>query len=236
MSKWSIGLLVAGAMMVGGCAEPDTSSGTAEDDITGGSCGPAYGEANELYKEAVALAKQYNKNQCDATQLEIATKMNAAIDTCYAFRDVYVNSQWAAPVREALKSNFIDGIFRGESFDQALAGSTFYSIRLGVGPSDRVYSFGDDGQVTVTLNGWDEDAETWTSTDSVYSYTITAPEPGDDEMLGWHVMIGFPGGDKEFRLRRRIEDGADLYIPTYILQMVEDEENFLFSNPDECSA
>ena len=196
-----------------------------------------YNAANTAYKKAVALAKTYNSQQCEVDQGEIAGKMSESVQTCEAFRGVYQNSQWAAPVRKALEGNFIDGILRGKKFDAALVGSHFEAARPGVGPAQFEFTFDSATKMTFTTNTFDE-TDNWVAKNETLSYTIEANT--EDESAGWILTIQGKGaeGKAEYRLlRQETEDEAgDRARPTYVIEMVEDEEVVLYSYADVCSA
>lgn len=227
----SVGLFAMGCSVESG----NDDGGNSEDDITGGACGKAYGEANALYKEAVAEAKAYNGEQCGGSQELVAEKMSAAVRTCAAFGDVYKNSQWAAPVRTALEGTFVDGILRGESFDQAIVGAYFESGRPGVGPALFQLTFGAD-TVEFVVNDWDDETGEWTSNKVTRGYSIARPSEGDEEMLGWRVTIDPIAGSDAEPIQYRLRYFEERDAPTWILQNEMDEEAVLYSYADRCSA
>lgn len=234
----SVGFTVLALVGCSQSGQPSDEGGNSEDDIAS-ACGKQnYAAANALYKEAVAQAKSYNAERCSENQAEIAGKMSAAIETCGAFRDVYAASQWAAPVRQALAGNFIDGILRGERFDQAIVGAHFETGRPGAGPAQFELTFETDSSVRWIHNRWDDEAETWVRDESVRGYTL-ASNP-DDEMAGWILTIERDGdaGPAEYRLLRQqtSDDAADRQYPTYLIKMLEDEEVIFSSYADVCSA
>lgn len=196
-----------------------------------------YAAANELYKAAVAQAKIYNSSQCEVAQSSIAGLMSKSVSTCAQFSAVYTNSKWAAPVRTALAGNFIDGVLRGKTFDQALIGSHFELSRPGVGPAQFELDFDSASQLTYSTNSFD-DAAGWVASTQSLAYTIN--RNAEDESAGWILSIQGKGaeGVATYSLRRlESEDElSDRDHPTYVITMEEDEEVIFYSYVDACSA
>jgi hypothetical protein len=188
-------------------SEPVAAETGPEDDLTSTatkSCGAAYTPALRKYELAVQASKKLAKDgMCSeavhdkdasystiVTREDIASLMLTSIEECGAFRDVYLKSKYAAPVRDALSASLLARVAAGtldpasfRGLGQALVGTTLYGPKPGVALLFWV-DFGQNGQATFHRYDWELEKEVT----SPATYRV-------DETKGAKVIITSEGTD-----------------------------------------
>lgn len=216
------------------------------------SCGASYGPANELYKQAVALAKQHQVDACSASGLNendegaylttIARKASQAVATCGAFSNVIKTSPWAAPIREELQGTLVLPLLTGDlqvkdasgkttfaGLDQALVGVTLWGPAPGAYGNAKKIELGANGAAKISVLEWPDGANMpeWHTADA--TYTIGAVR-GD--AIGITIVQG--ATTAEFELEAADWDGA----PDFEFQPVGSDrfEDLYTAYISECEA
>jgi hypothetical protein len=171
----------------------------------------AYDAAFAKYKSAVEHAKARNRGAvCDdgTTLWEISGELRAATTSCGKFQSIIETSQWAQPVRDALKGNIalamltgkVDGELKG--LNAALPGTTIFGPAPGVYGNMSKLSFKPNGAATLSrLHVSDEGQATWT--DIPAKWSISAPKKLSIEAEGKTTVYDV-----------KIEDGELHFVPT----------------------
>lgn len=144
----------------------------------------AYNKAFAHYKKAVAGAKLRATDVCSdgAMLYDIAGELASAVSTCGQFKTVIATSQWAQPVRDALKGNLalasVDGRLAIKDangkvslagLDKALPGTTVFGPAPGVYGNMSKITFAAGGVATVAnLQLSDDGQASWKNTPARY--------------------------------------------------------------------
>jgi hypothetical protein len=241
-----------------GCAgndEPAASQQAAEtggeDDLTASankSCGAAYTPALRKYELAVQASKRLLAGEaCDEithakdasysttiTTEDIANLMLTSIDECGAFRDVFNDSPYAAPVRTVLASSVLGSVAGGrlstETFaglGEALVGTTMYGPKPGVAHTF-IVKFLADGQ--ASFESYDFDLGDFVSTPSSYLINEATDEAGP--------TITFTRGDASttYAVRYETGDGRHDLELVPVEAAADDDSAVISTNSDPCSA
>jgi hypothetical protein len=226
-------VLAAAAVSLIACASSEPSSsadGESTDQAATAaepSCGANYGKANDLYKQAVALAKQHKVSACEGANgsdegaylSTIAAKASQATSTCGAFSNVIKTSQWAAPIRDELKGTLVLPLLEGDlqikdasghttfkGLDKALPGVTLWGPASGVYGNQKKLEFGANGVVKISTLEWpSQDAKQPLWTTAQGSYTIGAVS-GDAIKIT--IVQGPTTADFELKAVTREWDGS----------------------------
>jgi len=145
----------------------------------------AYDKAFAQYKAAVDGAKARARGEVcdDNTPLyEISGHLRAATSTCAKFEAIIATSQWAQPVRDALKGNLTLAMVTGKlnptdmkGLGEALPGATIFGPAPGVYGNMSKLSFEANGKAKLSrLSVSDSGEATWS--DSPATWSIPAPK------------------------------------------------------------
>ena len=185
----------------------------------------AYNQAFSKYKAAVEGAKRRARGEVcdDGTPLyEIEANLRAATTTCGKFESIIATSQWAQPVRDALKGNLALAMLTGKlgadlkSLGDALPGATIYGPAPGVYGNMSKLTFEAGGKAKLSrLNVSDDGNATWT--DAPAKWSASAGK----------LRLEAEGKTIEFDVK--LEDGDLHFVPK------SGDEDFR-SMPSECEA
>jgi hypothetical protein len=224
------------AVAAAACAAPssDESSGSDGDPASDSpevnsakqSCSAdAYNQAFAKYKAAVDGAKlRARGGVCEegTTLWEISGGLRAATATCGKFESVIATSQWAAPVRDALKGSIQLAMVTGKlgsdlrALPTALPGTTVFGPAPGVYGNMSKLSFEEGGKAKLSrLHVSDEGEATWTDIPAKWSAS-----PG---------KLSLEVEGKTIELDAKLEDGDLHFVPTT-------EFDDFRSLPSECEA
>lgn len=242
MSKSSLRLLPLLLLsVVAGCAASSNESdeGASDDPATAGSevnaarqscSADAYNAAFAKYKSAVDHAKMLARGQVceEGTMLsEIAGELRAATTTCGKFQSVIETSQWAQPVRDALKGNLalpmitgkVDGELKGLA--AALPGNTIFGPAPGVYGNMSKLTFKANGAATLSsLHVSDEGQATWS--DAPAKWSMPSPKKLSVEVGGRTTTYDI-----------KSEEGELHFVPAAAGAETRDD---FWSMPSECEA
>lgn len=185
----------------------------------------AYDQAFAKYKEAVNGAKLRARGAvCDeGTALyEISDDVRAATATCAKFQSVIATSQYAQPVRDALKGNLVLAMVTGKlgsdlkELGTALPGTTIFGPAPGVYGNMSKITFEAGGKAKLSrLSVSDDGNATWTDAPARWSAS-----PGK-------LTLEAEGKTIEYGVK--LEDGSLHFVPK------TGTEDF-WSMPSECEA
>lgn len=187
--------------------------------------GDAYNQAFAKYKAAVDHAKLRARGGiCEegTTLSEISGDLRAATSTCGKFEAIIATSQWAQPVRDALKGSLQLAMVTGKlgsdlkSLGDALPGTTIYGPAPGVYGNMAKLSFEAGGKAKLSRLSISDDGDaTWSNTPAKWSAS------------GAKLTLEAEGKTIEFDVK--LDDGDLHFVPK------AGEEDFR-SLPSECEA
>lgn len=211
----------------------------------------AYDQAFAHYKRAVDGAKVHLRGDiCDvgATEFEIASALGAAVATCGKFEEIIKTSQWAAPARDALKTNVALSLVDGTIHVKDAAGKTTWTgLAAGLegktlwGPAPGAYGniskleMRGAGEATYSRLTLDDNdgMPRWNS--SPARYALGAPKA--DGSVDVTVTVG--GASTVYELRLQAPGGdypLDPHVPLLDLKPKAADGEALSNMPSECEA
>lgn len=216
------------------------------------SCGASYGKANELYKQAVAIAKTHKVDACGglgangeegAYLTSIAGSAAKATASCGAFANVIKSSPWAAPIREELKGNLALAVLTGDleiknakgewtykGLDAALPGVTLWGPAPGVYGNASKIEFGANGKATLSHHEWENEnatGPTWKAEEATYKIGGVA---GDTVLITITTAAGI-STDYDLKATTTYEGGPD-----FEMTPIEKEGDTFTAYISECEA
>jgi hypothetical protein len=246
------------SLVVIGCASNDEPAANApaaetgdEDALTSAankSCGAAYTPALRKYELAVQASKRllagdaceeitHSKDasySATVTTEDIANLMLTSIDECAAFRDVFNDSPYAAPVRTVLAPSLLGSVASGRlstdtfvGLGEALVGTTMYGPKPGVAHTFLV-KFAADGQ--ASFESYDFDLGDFVSTPGTYAIDESGAVPT--------LVLGRDGLTTSYTIRYQTADGRhDIELVPAETSAADDDAGAVIStNSDPCSA
>jgi hypothetical protein len=222
-------------------SEPDSAIASNDQAATAAepSCGASYGKADDLYEQAVALAKQHHVDACSGVDgsdegaylSTIAAKASQATSTCGAFANVIKTSPWAAPIRDELKGTLVLPLLTGDLqvkdasgavvFDglaAALPGVTLWGPAAGIYGNQKKIELGPNGTAKIWTSHF-ADPPYWSTTDATYTIgavhgdaiTITIVEGATTTSFELRPVTRDDGAPDFYFQPAGAVDGGDLY-------------------------
>lgn len=144
----ALALAVVSSFTFVACDDSTGGVGQQDSDVDASASCKWSGPGNAKYKEAVAAAKAWGKQECEVVQTEILTLAQEAVDLCPAIGPLIAESEWAGALRTALgplEVAHLAGDLDGEgdalnvdALSGALDGQTFWAIGQGAYGSHRI--------------------------------------------------------------------------------------------------
>ena len=148
----ALALVVVSSFTFVACDDSTGGVGQQDSDVDSSESCQWSGPGNAKYKEAVAAAKAWGKQECEVVQTEILGLAQEAVDLCPAIGPLIAESQWAGALRTALgplEVAHLAGDLDGEgdalnvdALGGALDGQTFWAIGQGAYGPHRIVHLG----------------------------------------------------------------------------------------------